>query len=213
MRKDARILFPLFLIVGCSQGDKSVRAPSGAPGDPLSLTGPGGTVRIGDSLAQAMAAFPAPKGVRAEDSDIMTKPPRRLWLWRTQTKPGKYFDAIAENGKIVRMSLSETGRGASSQTMARLGPPSIKLEGKRGTLSGWEVSNHARWEISYQDSGSDPQPTVFVGIGRKSELGPMPTKAEELDVVVDLVESIASSVKYNDKEFGGRPEEDNPGKG
>lgn len=212
MRKDARVLFPIFLIIGCSQGHENLQASPGALTDPLSLSGPGGTVRIGDPFDRAKVAFPAPKGSWEEDSNVLNDSPKRTWSWRTNSEPRKCFEATAKNGRIVSMSLSEAGHG-DSHAPARLGPPSHKLEEKRGTFSGWEVGDNARWAIEYQGLKADPGPAFLVFIGSKKELGPMPTKAEDLEVAFALVEGMASFLKTLGQEVGEKPKQTSPRKG
>lgn len=155
------ILLSLVVVAGCaskpetpsattsnSGGGQANQSPAPTPNvddKALVLTGPGGQVKLGDTVEAAKKAFPPPAGSQQFESSmsyqILTP---QGWTW-VQEKEKHGFEAATKDGKIVALGRTNSkGSDEPAKTIKELGEPTRKAESPNGGMYAWEAGDNVR---------------------------------------------------------------------
>lgn len=164
----------MWTAVGCAKNPAFPTAGSSKSKAPLSLSGPGGKVSLGDPLSAAQKAFPAPGGatVFTQTMSFMMIS-KEGWSWQ-DSKGSNAFEAAVRNGKIV--ALAETsdkvppGNVPAQKTISQIGKPSKQGIGKTMAMFAWDCGDDARVEMHMIFPGTTMSGFCVTAIGAKSDL-------------------------------------------
>lgn len=191
MTKTVLLCLFALLIAGCNvEGGAAASSPS--PGV-LVLSGPSGHVAIGGSLDEAKQAFPPPAGAMTFDQSmsfaILTK---QGWTWSIQNRA---FEVVLENGKVYALALTgQNTSNESAKTIAAIGEPTRKAEGKTVSMYVWDADAYARILICMTSKSILlPNGTITL-IGKKQDLKLLNYNADEPDIFVKQMDAGARQV-------------------
>jgi hypothetical protein len=180
----------------------------------LALDGPGGSVRIGDTLEQAKKAFPPPQGAHILGATNFAVFSREGWTWATD-KPEQAFEVSLKAGKIVGITQTvgeadeQARKRRMEQTVQKVGPPSAAAEGKTIAVNAWDVKPNARFTITMNQGLFGSGPLVMTVIGDQSELKMLNYRVDDVATLVKQMEIGAEAMKKIGEKKGGAQ----PGKG
>jgi hypothetical protein len=188
---------------GCgSKGDVSpqkidVGAPKVDSQLALKLDGPGGVVGLGDDFESAKKAFPAPKDAQVFETSLsfaIIAP--KGWAWMVATA-GNGFEAAEKGGKVAALSrtLMSVDKSEPAKTIAKIGEPTRKAEGKTAKMYVWERGDQVRFW--FNSSGGLLGSMTVTLIGTKEDLKLLNYRADDpetfvrqLDMAVDQAKSL-----------------------
>ncbi len=203
----------LSALVGCgsqqtpeSEGKKPEAAQPKASPDALKLEGPGGTVTLGDEIAVAQKAFPAPEGAQVLPNSMSF----RLitedgWSWTTDHTS---FEAATKDGKVIGLAVTfarpEDAKNEPAATITKIGEPTKKADGKTAKLYVWDGGESVRF---WGNAGGGPNGFEIGGltvIGNKEDLKKLNYDAEHPEAFVNQLDSMAHALKPLDNMGSGR---------
>jgi hypothetical protein len=208
MKQIAWILLPLGLVAGCNQGGET-GAPKSEPsltapvkkssGGVTSLVGPSGTVSLGDSVDQAKKAFPAPKDAKAIDGPMSFGTiAKEGWAWSIEAK-SEAFEVGTKDGKVVAMGRIDGSRDVLEKSVARIGEPTRRADGKAMSVYVWEAGDDVRFVMDVKKPlGMMPQ-GAMVMVGKASDLKLMNFQPDDPGRVVKQVDQAMEQM--NSPEF------------
>lgn len=192
--------------MGCAQNHVQEHSTSAPPADKaaaLSLIGPGGSVSIGDNLDAAKRAFPAPKGAQVFDQSMnFTIITTEGWTW-SSTDGKEAFEAATREGKVVGLALTKQGSLEAKNlaaSIAQLGQPTRKAEGKSAALYVWESGANVRFLLNSIGPAAILGNMNIILIGSKEDLKLLNYRADDPATMVkqfDLAADQRKSGKLN----------------
>lgn len=195
------LLFAAACLAGC--GDSTQKPAASTPASPsgnqaaLSVTGPKGTVAIGDDLAKAKAAFPAPKGAQVFDTSMnFAILGGDGWAWADPAGMG--FEVALTKGKISGFAITEIGKApgpdAIKQAVAKFGEPTRKAMGKTADALVWEVGENARFTLLLRSGTAILGTGTMTLIGRKEDLKMLSYRADDPQTTVKIMDAGAEQM-------------------
>lgn len=153
------------------------RAPGAAPRTDaqqgvLYISGPGGTVQLGDTLEQAKRAFPPPAGAQVHETTFsLHLISRRGWAWESGME--KSFEvALDEDGKVAGLAVTE--QGDSDELLRRAsrlhGEPHQQAKGKAASMYSWLRGPNALVVLHIDAPGLPTSRIQVLGNSSKLEL-------------------------------------------
>lgn len=188
----------LCILAGCKGGEQPTKQATTTPAKQsselvLKMDGPGGTVGIGDDVAIAKKAFPAPKGAQVYDNSMSyTIITPSGWCWSSDNDS---FEVATKDGKIIAIGLIHNApqAGEPAKTITKLGEPTRKAEGNRAKVYVWENGENARFWITVSGGGMDVGSIEL--IGNKEDLKLLNYHAEDPQLFVRQLDGIAETLK------------------
>ncbi|HWA84107.1 MAG TPA: hypothetical protein VG820_11760 [Fimbriimonadaceae bacterium] len=183
------LLIPL--LAGCSQGETNANSSSSAASTKaLSITGPGGSVGIGDTLEAAKKAFPPPTGATTFDKSmsfaIFNK---QGWTWGLK---GEAFEVALQNGKICAIGLtSESASGEPAKTISQIGEPTRKAIGQQASAYVWDVGKNVRFLLCLGPKAILAPNGSMTVIGDKEDLKVLNYNADDPSIFVKQMDGAA----------------------
>jgi hypothetical protein len=197
------LLIPLALLCSACGNEETPavkEAPQAASGDVLKLEGPGGIVTLGDSLDIAKKAFPAPEKAqimpRAMNFAIVTNDG---WSWM-KIEEERGFEAAAKDGKVIGLVLTSIKPDPEepAKTIAKIGQPTRKAEGKTAKLYVWESGDHARFWMTAKTGLIDLGSITM--IGAKEDMKLLNYRADDPGTFVKQMDAASEQVKSSELE-------------
>jgi len=168
---------------------------SPAAGDATVVKGPGGRVGIGDSLAQAKKAFPPIAGAQTSDTSMsFAIMGQQGWGWASE-KQKQAFEVATKAGKVVAIGVTGgDATGEPAKTVALLGEPTRKAEGKAASVYVWEKGENARFWIRIgKEVPVFAVPSMTI-IGRKEDLKLLNFQAEDPGAFVKQIDATVTQL-------------------
>lgn len=176
-------------------GQASARAKAAGV---TAMVGPGGRVAIGDSLAAAKKAFPAPKGATEMQAMNFAVFGRKGWSWMV-VRPGQAFEVSLKDGKVAAIARTfEEKRAAARRKLidselARLPKPSKQTKGKTAEVYAWTSGRNARFLVTMDNAlmGS----IVLSIVGDQADLKLLNYRADDTATLVRQMDMAADAMK------------------
>lgn len=197
------VMLPVLFVCGwlvTSEGGAAESKPAQPPGDVLAMDGPGGRVRIGDALAAAKKAYPAPAGAMqggARNYAIFQRPG---WSWATE-KPLQAFEVSLKDDKIagIILTMGVADDPAFDRLLARsiekIGEPTAKALGKSAAAYAWDVKPHARFLVYMRLGFFSDQPLLLLSIGEQEDLKMFNYRVDDLETLVKQLDMGAEAME------------------
>jgi hypothetical protein len=166
----------------------------------LAMDGPGGRVKIGDSIDQAKKAFPPPKSAQILEAANYAVFDRPGWSWVT-TKPVEAFEISLKDGKVagiirtVGMADAKSRQKLIDQTLQKLGKPTDQAEGKTISIMVWDARPYARFLVELKKGLMGNGPTMMSVIGEQEELKMFSYRVDDLKSYVKLTDLASEAVE------------------
>lgn len=166
------------------------------------LSGPGGTVAIGDALEDAKKAFPAPKDAEVfEKSEFFSALGADGWTWGHGMGTG--FEAGIKEGKIIALAYTRldgpVGGGAVSEQRSSLGEPTRMADGKTATMMVWEDGSNARFFVVFKGGNPFFGAGSLTVIGDKEQLKLLNYRHDDPDTFVKQMDGTVDQLKEQEK--------------
>jgi hypothetical protein len=168
----------------------------------MSLTGPGGTIAIGDALEDAKKAFPAPKDAEVFDTAMsFTILGVEGWTWGQGMGTG--FEAGIKDGKVVALAHTQLDGPAGDEAIAghkdALGEPTRMADGKTATMMVWEDGSNARFFIVFKGGNPLFGAGSLTIIGDKEQLKLLNYRSDDPETFVKQMDGTAEQLKDFEK--------------
>jgi len=161
----------------------------------LSLEGPGGAVALGDDLAAAKKAYPAPQGAQVFDNSLSFAV-LAVDGWGWVEEKGMAFEAALKDGKIIALGLTNMGKAEPSSAIGdqktKVGAPTRLAESDNAAVLVWESGENARFFIVFKKE------LPMFGQGAMTLIGPK----EQLKLLNYRHDDPETFVKQIDSAFG-----------
>jgi len=191
-------------MVGVAAAQKPANKPA-AETRILALSGLGGSVAIGDSLASAKKAFPIPKGAQemktAMNFAILQRPG---WAWMEE-KTNQAFEVNLKNGKVAGIAQTFGVVDAAirarvvSEILRWLPKPVNMAVGKSASAYSWVSGANARFLVVMNGGMFGSGPIVMQVIGAKEELKLLNYRTDDVATLVKQLDLGSEAMKQNQK--------------
>lgn len=201
-------LLTLTLLAGCN-GQEAPTPPSAesqlsSSTMPFAVEGPGGIVRIGDSLADAKRAFPPPprahvfaKGM----SFAITQRPG--WSWGTETPDGggEAFEVSLKDGKVAGIAITQSSGDKAqlhkrvTETLRKLPPALNESRGRTASAWSWKSGRDARIIIALETGLMSSGPMLMILIGDQDDIKLLNYRADDVATTVRQIDLGAEAMR------------------
>ncbi len=195
---------PLIFLVctGCAKTESATSgakepAPSAQVNErAMTLIGPGGSVTIGGTLADAKTAFPAPKG-----ADVYNTPlsfsilDTDGWTWVEGT--GRVFEVAIKGGRIVALAQTRLDgpapENAIDEEKKAVGEPTRMSDGETAAMAVWESGANARFFVLFKGDNFMFGAGSITIIGDKDQLKLLNYRYDDPETFVKQMEELEKS--------------------
>ena len=182
-------------MIGCAPKSSTVTAASSSQVSVTTLNGPGGEVKLGDTLKQAKKAFPPPVDARAFDAPmsfgVISK---EGWAWSDEAK-SEGFEVATKGGKIVALGrVSGKPGNEPGDSIAKLGKPTHQADGKTAAAYSWESGSDARFLLTMKEQLTLMPFSVLLVIGAKEDLKLLNYRSDEPGTFVKQLDAAADQL-------------------
>ncbi len=209
--KIALSLIVLTACVGCGpKTETAVAPPKDEPTAPVSeramtLIGPGGSVMIGGTLADAKMAFPAPKGAEVYDTSMnFAILGTEGWAWGEGMGTG--FEVAIKDGRIVGFAQTRLDGPAPDdaieQEKKEIGEPTRMFDGKTAAMAVWESGANARFFVLFKGDNSIFGAGSLTIIGDKEQLKLLNYRYDDPETFVKQMDNAAKQMEELEKSKG-----------